>query len=134
MECKNCKKTFCWVCLSVKDNNNKWSCGGAFNYCGRTDPVQILKRKWWNSLIVFLIGKKAKIIYLKIILLLFNTVSKRTFPAISIKIIYHIEKSIIIQTFLIRGGSPIKFRQIVNIIYAATIWKFSAISLITSVD
>ena len=41
MECKNCKKSFCWICLDKKENN-AWKCGGAYDYCGKIAQVQKL--------------------------------------------------------------------------------------------
>lgn len=41
MECKNCKTSFCWVCLQTK-KNGKWNCGGAFDYCGKIAQTQVL--------------------------------------------------------------------------------------------
>ena len=96
------------------------------------DKIRLLHTFWAKR-------KKAKLFIWRLLQwLVFNMVFKGTFSAIAIKIIYHIiyhiEKSIIIQTFPIRGGSPVKFIQLVNILCAATIWRFSATSLVTSVD
>ena len=41
MECKQCKKSFCWVCLSTKDIKEKeWKCGKYNEYCGKVEQTQ----------------------------------------------------------------------------------------------
>jgi hypothetical protein len=39
MACPVCLKSFCWICLGLKENN-KWKCGDPFDYCGTIAGVQ----------------------------------------------------------------------------------------------
>lgn len=49
MTCKSCKTKFCWVCLDIY-KNNKWSCGGAFDYCEKIAQTQSTKKNLWLTL------------------------------------------------------------------------------------
>ena len=40
MQCKSCSRSFCWVCLSVKDQQGNWPCGKYNEYCGKVAQKQ----------------------------------------------------------------------------------------------
>lgn len=41
MNCYSCSKSFCWVCLGLKDKN-VWPCGAFNEYCGKVAQAQKL--------------------------------------------------------------------------------------------